>query len=83
MVQVFGNLIARDTQLNRELLKYKIRKFIISYSKAIAKYESDRRLKLENTLKFLKSNLTNKLKKQERELLKCELDEIYDKIAKV
>ena len=38
-----------DTQLNWALVKYEIRKFIISYSKAIAKDERTRRLKLENT----------------------------------
>ena len=70
-----------DTQLNWELLKYEIRKFIISYSKVIAKEERARRLKLENTLKFLENNLTDNLKKQQYGLLKCELDEIYDKIA--
>ena len=69
-----------DTQLNRELPKYETRKFIISYSKAIAKEERTRRLKLENTLKFLENNLTGNLKKQQYELLKCEADEIYDKI---
>ena len=62
-------------------MKYEIRKFIISYSKAIAKEERTRRLKLENTLKFLENNLTDNLKKQQYELLKCERDEIYDKIA--
>ena len=70
-----------DTQLNWELLKYEIRKFIISYSKVIAKEERARRLKLENKLKFLENNLTDNLKKQQYGLLKCELDEIYDKIA--
>ena len=70
-----------DTQLNWELLKCEIRKFIISYSKVIAKEERARRLKLENTLKFLENNLTDNLKKQIYEVLKCELDEIYDKIA--
>ena len=70
-----------DAQLNWELLKYEIRKFIISYSKVIAKEERARRLKLENTLKFLENNLTDNLKKQQYGLLKCELDEIYDKIA--
>ena len=70
-----------DTQLNWELLKYEIRKFIISYSKAIAKEERARRLKLENTLKSLENNLTDNFKKQQYELLNCELDEIYDKIA--
>ena len=39
-----------DTQLNSELLKYKFRKFIISYSKAIVKEEKARLLKSENTL---------------------------------
>ena len=63
------------------ILKYKIRKFIISYSKARAKEESARRLKLENTLKFLENNLTDNLKKQQYELLKCEGDQICDKIA--
>ena len=72
---------SNDTELNRELLKYEIRSFIISYSKAIAKEERARRLKLENTLKFLENNLPDNLKKQQYELLKCELDEIYDKIA--
>ena len=70
-----------DTQLNWELLKYEIRKFIICYSKAIAKRERARRLKLENTLNFLENNLTGNLKKQQYKLLKSELDEIYDKIA--
>ena len=37
------------TELNWELLKYEIRSFIISNSKAIAKEERARRLKLENT----------------------------------
>ena len=71
----------RIIKLNWELLKYEIRKFIISYSKAIAKEERARQLKSENTLKFLENNLTENLKKQQYELLKCELDEIYDKIA--
>ena len=57
-----------DTQLNWELIKYEIRKFIISYSKAIAKDERARRLKLENTLKFLENNLTDNLKKQQHKL---------------
>ena len=70
-----------DTQLNWELLKYEIRKFIIFYSKAIAKVELARRVKLENTLEFLENNLTDDLKKQQYELLKCELDGIYNKIA--
>ena len=70
-----------DTQLNWELLKYEIRKFTVSYSKAIAKEERARRLKSENTLKFLENNLTDNLKRQQYELLICELDEIYDKIA--
>ena len=54
-----------DMQLNQELLKYEISKFIISYSKAIAKDERARRLKLENMLKFLENNLTDNLKKQQ------------------
>ena len=70
-----------DTQLNWELLKYEILKFMISCSKAIAKDERARRLKLENSLKFLENNLTDNFKKQQYELLKCELGEIYDKIA--
>ena len=70
-----------DTQLNWELLKYEIRKFIISYSKVIAKEERARQSKLENMLKFLENNLTDNLKKQQYGLLKCKLHEIYDKIA--
>ena len=49
--------------------------------KVIAKEESTRRLKLENTLQILENNLTGNVKKKQYELLKCELDEIYDKIA--
>ena len=74
-------LNSNDTQLNWELLKYKIRKFVISYFKAIAKEEKARQLKLENTLKFSENNLTNNLEKQQYELLACELNEIYDNIA--
>ena len=47
----------------------------------MAKDERARRLKLENALKFLENNLTDNLKKQQHELLKCELDEIYDRIV--
>ena len=65
-----SKLNCNDTQLNWELLKYENCKFIISYSKAIAKDERARRLKLENTLKFLENNLTDNLKKQQYELLK-------------
>ena len=53
----------------------------MSCSKAITKEERARRTKLENTLKFLENNMTDNLKKQQYELLKYELDEIYDKIA--
>ena len=59
-----------DTKLNWELLKYEISKIVISYSKAIAKDERARWLKLENTLKFLENKLTDNLKKQQYELLK-------------
>ena len=70
-----------DTQLNWELLKYEICKKSCSYSKAVTKDKRARQLKLENTLKFLENNLTGNLKKQQYELLKFKLDEIYDKIA--
>ena len=70
-----------DTQLHWDLLKYRIPKFIISYSKAIPKKESARRLKLENKLKFLENHLTGNLKKQQYGSLKCELDELYDNIV--
>ena len=60
-----------DTQLNRVLLKHEIRKFIISFSKAIAKEERAKQLKLENTLKFVENILTDNLKKQQYQLLKC------------
>ena len=64
-----------DTQLNWELLKYDIRKFIISYSKVIAKEERARRLKLENTLKILENDSTDNIKKQQFGLSICELNE--------
>ena len=32
-------------------------------------------------MKIIESNLTNNVKKQQYELLKCEVDEIYDKVA--
>ena len=32
-------------------------------------------------MKFLENNLTDNLKNQQYKLLKCELDEIYDKIS--
>ena len=63
------------------ITKYEICKFIVSYSKAIAKEERTRQLKLENMLNFLENNLTDNLKKHQYKLLKCEFDEIYDKIA--
>ena len=53
----------------------------MSCSKVKTKEERARRTKLENTLKFLENNLTDNLKKQQYELLRYELDEIYDKIA--
>ena len=36
---------------------------------------------MENTLQVLENKLTNTAKKQQYELLKCELDKIYDKNA--
>ena len=71
-----SKLNLNDTQLNWELLKYEIRKFIISYCKAIAKKERARQLKLENMLKLLENNWTDNFKKQQYELSK------RDKIAK-
>ena len=53
----------------------------MSYSKAVAKDEMAWRLKLKNTLKFLENNLTDNLEKQQYELFRCGLDEIYNKIA--
>ena len=55
----------------------------ISYSKAITKEERTRRLKLANTLKILENNLTDNLKKQQYELLKCELMNYMTKLLKV
>ena len=72
-----------DTQLNWELLKYEIHKFITSYSKAITKEERTSQLKLENALKFLENNLTDNLKKQHYELLKCELMNYMTKLLTV
>ena len=46
-----------DTQLNWRLLKYDVCKFIISYSKAIAKEERVKQLKLENMLQILENKL--------------------------
>ena len=57
IIKTKSKLNFNDTQLNWGLLKCKIWKFIISYSKAIAKGESSKPLKLENTLKFLENNL--------------------------
>ena len=51
-------------------MKYEIRKLIISYSKAIAREERARRLKLENTLKFLENHLTDNLKKTAIRIIK-------------
>ena len=48
MKNIKNKLNFNDTLLNWDLLKYKICRFIISYSKAIAKEERARRLKLEN-----------------------------------
>ena len=45
------------TQLNWRLLKYDVCKFIISYSKAIAKEERVKQLKLENMLQILENKL--------------------------
>ena len=72
-----------DTHLNWELMKYEILKFIIYYYKTIAKDERARRVKLENTLKFLENNLTDNFKKQQYELFKCKLVEIIKKLLKV
>ena len=46
-----------DTQLNWRILKYDVCKFIIFYSKAIAKEERVKQLKLENMLQILENKL--------------------------
>ena len=71
-----SKLNPNNIQLNWELLKYDIRKFMISYSKVIATGERARQLKLENMLKILENDSTENIKKQQHGLLICELDEI-------
>ena len=71
-----SKLNPNNIQLNWELLKYDIRKFMISYSKVIATEERVRRLKLENMLQILENDSTDNVKKQQYGLLICELDEI-------
>ena len=61
-----------------EVRNSQVHNFLFSIN---SKKETARRLKLENTLEFLENDLTDNLKKQQYELLKCELDELYNKIA--
>ena len=64
-----------------EFLKYEIRKFTISYSKAKARKDRERKQYLENKLKLLEQK--NDLDKNNTEYDQCkqELSKIYDEIS--
>ena len=64
-----------NAQLKWELLKYKIWKFIINYSKKLAKERKENKTLLENKLKELEGNLNTE------DNIQSELDSIYDHIA--
>ena len=69
-----------NRQLKWELLKYKVRKFTIKYTRHVAKEKRQLRKNLENQLKKLEGKLDeDNLSKYDS--FKNELDEIYDHIA--
>ena len=83
LIQTFHsnqNLIP-NAQLKWELLKYKIRKFTINYSKKLAKERKENKTLLENKLKELEGNLNTEDNLQSYNICKNELESIYDHIA--
>ena len=62
-----------------EFLKNEIHKFSISFSKNLAKTEQIIQTNLENRIKTLEQNLTNKEDFSAYDLCKLELKNIYDK----
>ena len=62
-------------------MKYKIRKFSISFSKNLAKTERIIQTNLENRIKTLEQNLKNEEDFYAYNLCKLELKNIYDKKA--
>lgn len=64
----------------REILKYEIRLFNISFSKNLAKLRRKEQCALENMLKILESNLNSDKMLQEYSKCKNKLEEISDNI---
>ena len=70
-----------DSQTKWEYLKYKIRKFTISYSKTKAKKNREKKTFLENRLKSLEKNINSENDKAEYENCRQELNKIYHEIS--
>ena len=70
-----------DNQLKWELLKYKIRRFTISYCKQRNKKDVAERKYLENKLKNLENVLDNYDNLESYHNIKNKIEEIYEKKA--
>ena len=68
-------------QVERELLKYEIRKFAINFFRKLAQNSRKLQTDLESKIKNLEQNTTDKDKFNEYKTAKDELEILYDKIA--
>ena len=64
-----------------ELLKYEIRKFTINFSKLLARESRKEKCILENKLRNLESDVSNKKQFEDYQKCKADLESIYENIA--
>ena len=77
----FENDTYLTDQVKWELLKYKIRKFAINFSKKLAQNSRKLQRDLETKIKNLEQNIINEDKFNEYKTAKDELENFYDNVA--
>ena len=77
----FENVTYLTDQVKWELLKYKIRKFVIKFCKKLARNFRTLQRDLETKIKNLEQNITNEDKFNEYKSTKDELEHFYDNLA--
>ena len=80
-INTLNEFILNVSKQNGKFLKYKIRKFMIGYSKTAAKRRKQQMINLEPELKNLKNNLTSEENRKLYNDYKNDLGTIYDHFA--